>query len=148
MADESAAASPIVAIAAVARMFEVVLEDYDLTIQKYRVLLYLEQGPASPTELAYRLTVRPPVVTRLVDGLVDRGLVSRAVDEADRRRSTLAVTEAGRRAKTAADESIMLRLERILSGVSERDRATSERGLRILGAAMRRFWASTHPDAR
>jgi DNA-binding MarR family transcriptional regulator len=57
-------------IAGLARTFEVVLESQGLTIQKYRVLSYLAIDPAPPSELAYRLTVQPPTVTRLVDGLV------------------------------------------------------------------------------
>src|ERR1700730_1894108 len=80
------------AIAGLARSFEVVLERQDLTIQKYRVLAYLASNPGSPSELAYRLTVQPPTVTRLVDGLVQRGFVERRTDEGDRRRSTIVLT--------------------------------------------------------
>ena len=87
-----------ISIAAVARMFEVTLESVGLTIQKFRVLAYLDQAAATPSELAYRLTVQAPTVTRLVAGLSELGYGSREVDGRDRRRSVLRVTRAGRRA--------------------------------------------------
>ena len=134
-------------IAAVARMFEVTLESVGLTIQKYRVLAYLDQAPSTPSELAYRLTVQAPTVTRLVAGLAERGYVSREVDGNDRRRNVLRVTGAGRRAIAQASAASQAALDRILAPLAARDRAAVERGLQLLGGAMLEYWQMTHPGA-
>jgi DNA-binding MarR family transcriptional regulator len=134
-----------ISIAAVARMFEVTLESVGLTIQKFRVLAYLEQAPATPSELAYRLTVQAPTVTRLVAGLSELGYVSREVDENDRRRSILRVTREGRRAIAQASTASQAAVDRILAGLAPRDRAAVDRGLRLLGGAMLEYWRLTHP---
>lgn len=141
--------SPTVAstIAGLARTFEVVLESQGLTIQKYRALAYLAIEPATPSELAYRLTVRPPTITRLVDGLVDRGLVERGIGHPDRRRSTLAVTRAGRTALSEANAAIAEPLERISQYFGDGQRATAHTGLLLWGEAMRAYWKATHPQA-
>jgi DNA-binding MarR family transcriptional regulator len=126
-------------------MFEVTLESVGLTIQKYRVLAYLDQAPATPSELAYRLTVQAPTVTRLVAGLTERGYVSREVDGSDRRRNVLRVTGAGRRAMTQAGAASQAAMDRILAPLPARDRAAVDRGLELLGGAMLGYWRMTHP---
>lgn len=129
-------------------MFEVTLESIGLTIQKYRVLAYLDQGPATPSELAYRLTVQAPTVTRLVAGLTERGYVSREVDRSDKRRSVLRLTGSGRRAIAQASTASQAALDRILAPLPARDRAAVERGLQLLGGAMLEYWRITHPDTQ
>ena len=126
-------------------MFEVTLESVGLTIQKYRVLAYLDQTPSTPSELAYRLTVQAPTVTRLVAGLAERGYVSREVDGNDRRRNVLRVTGAGRRAIAQASTASQAALDRILAPLAARDRAAVESGLQLLGGAMLEYWRVTHP---
>jgi DNA-binding MarR family transcriptional regulator len=126
-------------------MFEVTLESVGLTIQKYRVLAYLAQAPATPSELAYRLTVQAPTVTRLVAGLTERGYVSSEVDGSDRRRSVLRVTGAGRRVIAQAGTASQAALDRILAPLPARDRAAVDRGLQLLGGAMLDYWRLTHP---
>jgi DNA-binding MarR family transcriptional regulator len=126
-------------------MFEVTLESVGLTIQKFRVLAYLDQAPATPSELAYRLTVQAPTVTRLVAGLAELGYVSREVDGSDRRRSVLRVTRAGRRAIAQASTASQAALDRTLASLAPRDRAAVDRGLQLLGGAMLEYWRLTHP---
>ncbi len=145
MARRSEVPSATTSIAAVARMFEVTLESLGLTIQKYRVLAYLDQAPATPSELAYRLTVQAPTVTRLVAGLTERGYVSREVDDTDRRRNVLRVTVAGRRAIAQASTASEAALDRILAPLPARDRAAIDRGLQLLGGSMLEYWRLTHP---
>ena len=147
VARRSEAPTATTSIAAVARMFEVTLESLGLTIQKYRVLAYLDQAPATPSELAYRLTVQAPTVTRLVAGLAERGYVSREVDGSDRRRNVLRVTGAGRRAVAQASTASQAALDRILAPLPGRDRAAVDRALQLLGGAMLEYWRLTHPGA-
>ena len=145
MAPRSEVPTATISIAAVARMFEVTLESVGLTIQKFRVLAYLDQAPATPSELAYRLTVQAPTVTRLVAGLAELGYVSREVDGSDRRRSVLRVTRAGRRAIAQASTASQAALDRTLASLAPRDRAVVDRGLQLLGGAMLEYWRLTHP---
>jgi DNA-binding MarR family transcriptional regulator len=128
-------------------MFEVTLESVGLTIQKYRVLAYLDRAPATPSELAYRLTVQAPTVSRLVAALTERGYISSEVDGRDRRRNVLRVTDAGRRAITQASTASQAAMDRILAPLPARDRAAVDRGLKLLGGAMLEYWRQTHPGA-
>lgn len=69
-----------------------------LTASQLSALVHLEeQGPLRLGELARREGVRPPTATRLVDPLVERGLVTRTPDPDDARGVVLTLTRSGRR---------------------------------------------------
>ncbi len=79
--------------------------------REYAILSILESdGPGSQLELARLLGKAPAVVVAAVDALEDRGLVERARDPADRRRSRVTMTAAGaktlRKADTLADDAV------------------------------------------
>ena len=59
------------------------------------------RGPATASRLAQEEGLKPQSLTRLLAGLEKRGLVSRQVDGADRRRVLIQITTAGRRALAA-----------------------------------------------
>lgn len=80
------------------------LAEVGLSAAQYRVLAFLAEGDAMASEMAGRMAVSKPSVTTLVDGLVDRDLVVRRPDVADRRRRTLCITAAGLDALRLADE--------------------------------------------
>lgn len=69
-----------------------------LTIAQFRGLAFVNAYPeCAPSEVAEYLMLTRPAVTRLVNELVDRKLVSRRGSDTDRRRLTLTLTAAGRR---------------------------------------------------
>ena len=71
---------------------------YDLTPQQYNVLRLLKaQHPGLlPTlDVANRLVSRAPDITRMLDKLAQRGLVSRVRSESDRRTVLVGITPAG-----------------------------------------------------
>jgi DNA-binding MarR family transcriptional regulator len=71
---------------------------YDLTPQQYNVLRLLKaQHPGLlPTlDVANRLVSRAPDITRMLDKLEQRGLVSRVRSESDRRTVLVGITPAG-----------------------------------------------------
>ena len=113
--DSAARAAPGAgrAIARLAKHLEHGLAPVDLSVPQYRVLALLAGGPAASSWLADRLTVSPPSVTAVVDGLVARDLVVRIPDPSDRRRLNLELTVAGRRILVEADESVNDRLTQI-----------------------------------
>ena len=55
-----------------------------------------EHGPLRLRDLAQHEGVRPPTATRLVDPLVERGLVARHSDPDDARGTLISLTDAGR----------------------------------------------------
>jgi DNA-binding MarR family transcriptional regulator len=69
-------------------------EIHGLTLPQVKALIFLyDNGDRSMTELAAGLAVSLPSASELVDRLVDRGLVDRMTDPADRRRVLVSLTE-------------------------------------------------------
>ena len=69
-----------------------------ITEQQWRILRVLEEfGPLDATKLSERACLLVPSQTRIVQTLVEKGYVTRTPDSKDRRRQTVAITEAGRR---------------------------------------------------
>lgn len=75
-----------------------VLREAGVTDQQWRVLRVLaDAGPLDAAGIAARALLYPPSVTRIVRELVERGLLSRATDDDDRRRWVIAITPEGER---------------------------------------------------
>jgi DNA-binding MarR family transcriptional regulator len=72
-----------------------------LSLAQFNVLEPLLEGPMTVGQVAEAAGVAPPTATRMLDGLVERGHVSRAADRSDRRAVIVSLTAAGRRAATA-----------------------------------------------
>lgn len=126
-------------IAGLARITEVALAEHDLTIQKYRVLSYLAWMPMSPSDLADRLFVKPPVISRIVETLLDRGYLERRHDANDGRRAVLALTGPGASLLRAANATIKSRIERVGAELDATERRAAFRGLELWAVAMRRY---------
>lgn len=93
----------------VARRIERVLEPASLTLEQWRVLSLLADGDGHPmSEIATHAMVPPPTLTKLVDKLVDRALVYRRVDDADRRRIRVFLSARGRRLHRRLDVAVRL----------------------------------------
>lgn len=78
------------------------LATWDLNHASFAVLWVLHPGPASQRELAHRTQVQDQTMSRTLDRLVRSGYVTRERSGADRRRSVVALTPAGRRAAVEA----------------------------------------------
>lgn len=73
------------------------LSDVGVTEQQWRVLRVLdERGPLDPTEIADRSVLLLPSLTRILQTLVAKGLVTRAPHKTDRRKQVVTITDAGR----------------------------------------------------
>jgi DNA-binding MarR family transcriptional regulator len=84
----------------------------DITPSQLSLLATLvREGPMPSGDLAAAERIQPPTVTRIVDSLAERGLVSRTTDEHDRRVSRVAATTEGR----ALVESIRRRRDAYLA---------------------------------
>ncbi|WP_420336274.1 homoprotocatechuate degradation operon regulator HpaR [Roseibium sp.] len=94
------------------------LSDSGITEQQWRILRVLEEfGPQDASSLAERACLLLPSQTRIVQTLLEKGLVTRQADEKDRRKQTVAITEAGRKIildKLDEAQAIAARIEDVI----------------------------------
>jgi long-chain acyl-CoA synthetase len=136
-------------VAWLAKQAELGLATLDLSLAQYRVLGLLSEGSAVSSAVAEQLAVRPPSVTALIDGLVARGLVDRRTIEGDRRRVSLVVTNAGRRAIAAADAVVDARMAAIATmGGDDDEGEGAVADLARWLPAMRAYHEARHQAAR
>ncbi|MGQ0825710.1 MAG: MarR family winged helix-turn-helix transcriptional regulator [Actinomycetota bacterium] len=110
----------------------------ELTVAQYRVLALVADGDERSTLLAHRLAVAKPTVTAVVDGLVERKLLTREAVEGDRRSLRLALTPAGRRALEHTEAAMADALEAVLA--TTHDRSAVLGALAELDDAMTRYF--------
>src|SRR6188508_2098588 len=96
----------------------------DLTYQQYNVLRMIDTlGPQPQAEVARRLMVTAPVVTRLAGTLAETGLVQRRTDPKDKRAVLLALTPVGRRQARAMRQDLLQAAHELLEPIPEERRA-------------------------
>jgi DNA-binding MarR family transcriptional regulator len=95
--------------------------DDRLTLSQLRCLQVMAEadGPALTSRLARALRVTPPTMTRMIDGLVERGLVARQPDPVNRRQIGLVVTPAGEASLARYEQVMHDRLRGLLNHLSE-----------------------------
>jgi len=85
-----------VSLLRVARRLRAEKSDHELSDSQFSVLAALDrQGPLTPRALAEFERVQPPSMTRTLAGLLERGLVDRTEDPADRRQAIVRLAEPG-----------------------------------------------------
>ena len=89
-------------------------------------------GPMSLAELAEAEQVRPPTMSRIVDALVDRGLITRVTDPRDRRSVRIMATAEGQQLLNAGRERRVHALIGRLGRLAESERRALARGVEIL----------------
>jgi DNA-binding MarR family transcriptional regulator len=94
-------------------------------------------GPQSLAELAAAEQVRPPTMSRIVDGLVEAGLITREAKPGDRRSVRIAATEEGKRLLEAGRERRVRALTSRLARLAESERRALTRGVEILEQVVR-----------
>jgi DNA-binding MarR family transcriptional regulator len=89
-------------------------------------------GPLSLAELAAEEQVRAPTMTRIVEALVQSGLVTREADPRDRRMVRIAATEAGRTLLLEGRRRRVRALAARLAGLADSERRALERGVDLI----------------
>ena len=92
-----------------------------LSLAQYHLMEPLAEGPLTNRLLAENAGVAPPTSTRMVDGLLERGLVSRLEDPADRRAVLISLTPPGRKALAAKLREYDARRRRIAEALAPRE---------------------------
>lgn len=107
--------------------------DLNLTIGQLKSLFFIDsEGSTNFRKLANALGVTPPDVTRIVDRLVEQGLVTRRENPEDRRMQLLQATKKGRLLLARLRENKTTHLYRILTHLSTEELTTVAQGLRAL----------------
>lgn len=106
----------------------------DLKPVHWRVLACLCESAMTVNALAEAVLLKQPTLTKVLDGMVATGLVSRQNDETDRRRVLIAATESGKRRGRALVSDAVAHEEKVLASWSESERTTLHRLLnRLVG---------------
>jgi DNA-binding MarR family transcriptional regulator len=92
------------------------LERYSLNLKDFLVLASIDRGAAYPSEVSERLKLPRDMTSRILQTLLKAGLIDRAIDDKDSRRTRLEATEKGR----GVHESVHHELERVLEPLLER----------------------------
>jgi MarR family transcriptional repressor of emrRAB len=82
----------------ISALLEQLLRPHGLNETDFRILMCLfsqPDGVAHPSELCAYVAQSPANMTRVADGLCERGLITRIASEEDRRRTILRITAAG-----------------------------------------------------
>jgi len=82
---------------------------------------YGQEGPVKAAKLSELLEVSRPAITRILNGLENRGYITRHIDKADRRSINIALTDTGRRALDAANQRISATADRLVSSLGDED---------------------------
>ena len=97
----------------------------DLSVPQFRVLIYLSRHEgASISDVAEHMGLTLPSISKMVDGLVTRELVTREMDPGDRRRMKLVPTDLGREKMQSAYNATLSRLSERLGMLSSSERAS------------------------
>lgn len=94
----------------------------ELSIPQFRTLAFAYCQPGgSLSQAAEHVGFTLPAMSKLVDGLVVRGILNRQTCKDDRRRLGLTLTPAGRSLLMAARKAAQAKLTKMLSGLSAQD---------------------------
>ena len=104
-----------------------------LTMGQFRVLSVLDwHGISSVSQIAEFLELGLPATSKIIDGMVSAGMLSRQGDPSDRRRVLLEINSTGRNELLATRAIAHNHLANLLSPLSETDRARLLETLRAL----------------
>jgi DNA-binding MarR family transcriptional regulator len=104
-----------------------------LSVPEFRTLGFLSlHTGASLSAVADHIGLTLPSMSKLIDGLVERKLVTRESDLADRRRVTLALTARGRALLQSARAPTQAYLAEVLAALAPADRTTVVQAMRVL----------------
>jgi len=106
----------------ISAVLEEILKPRGLNETDYRTLMMLisqPDGVAHPSDLCADVAQSPANMTRVADGLYERGLITRVASEEDRRRTILRITPAGEALVRALLPETTERIRRIFADMPQ-----------------------------
>src|SRR5262245_21998443 len=105
----------------------------DLSVPQFRALGFVRRHPGtSLSDVAEHVGLTLSAVSTLIDHLVTRELIERAVNPDNRRRATLTLTPLGQSTLEAAHDHTRARLVEFLAPLTAEHRALSARAMRTM----------------
>ena len=105
----------------------------ELSVPQFRTMGFLNRNAgASLSDVAEHIGLTLPTMSKLVDGLVTRRLVTRETYSGDRRRVTLALTARGQSTWQASRDATQAHLAKLLGTLAEDERTTILEAMNIL----------------
>jgi DNA-binding MarR family transcriptional regulator len=119
-----------------------------LTGREAEILLRLRaSGPLTQQQLVEQLDADPSNLVTMLNKLEAAGLLERSRDAADRRRHIVTITDAGRARRDAADAAVGAVEDRLLGGLSARQRATLRELLLVVDERTAPDWSAADDEA-
>ena len=114
----------------------IVIEDHQLTMRQFAILRSVKNGRKSVSELAERGHTSRPAISRSVDTMVNKGLITRVQDPDDRRYVELTLTEDGERLFKTLTAEIREWMSLRLGELSEEQLNMITKALELLSTAL------------
>lgn len=111
-------------------------EKVGLTVEQFQALRRIRRGINSVSAIAADKGASRPAVSLAVEGLVQRGLVTRQTDPTDRRHIQLTLTERGQQALNAIYEQSEAWLNSRFAALSPAEQESLQNGLSLLRRAL------------
>jgi DNA-binding MarR family transcriptional regulator len=94
-------------------------------------------GPLPLSELGNRVCLEKSWVSRAVDAMVERGVVTKEPNPSDARSWLVTLTDEGERTVLELNQTLDSHAEQLLASLDERERSAVERSLLVLMKALR-----------
>lgn len=112
-----------------------------------RIILALNQeNGQTPGQLAERLGVRPPTVTKTINRLAAQGFVEKRASDQDARRAHVFLTESGEQAIRAIEKSVRKTEKQALKDLDKKDQKALTKLLERVEANLARNAPGDEPD--
>jgi DNA-binding MarR family transcriptional regulator len=122
--------------------------DFDFSLPQLGTLLLLDEaGELTIKQVTEILGRSVSATSRLLDQLVERGLVSRREDERDRRAKRVAITQSGRALITTLERQRADAQIAVMEHLSAEERADVTRAMVLLAEAGERRRHYEHPES-
>jgi DNA-binding MarR family transcriptional regulator len=103
-----------------------------LTVTQFRVLAAVNRGLCRNKDICELLGVSEAAISRMIDVLVQDGLIKKGVDKDDRRQTVLSLTSEGQKLHSVTKAEARTRLKSKLDALSSEDIESMIKGLEIL----------------
>ncbi len=95
---------------------------YDLSIPEWKLLGQLhDHGLMRLTDLAGRLDVEPPLITKLIDGLEKKEMIKRTSHPQDKRAKVISITKKGKDTVMSLEVPVKMAMGRLLQGTASEE---------------------------
>lgn len=105
----------------------------ELTVPQFRILIHLSESARNNNQLAESQGVSVAAMSRMVDGLVKRGLIKRAASLKDRRQIFLELSAEGRKVHERLQAEVQKSLASRVSKLDNKPKQALIQGLNVLG---------------